>query len=937
MNKVTAVYRNILLTIVVLSALGSCQKHSQYHRPVIELSGHWRFSLDSANVGVQQNWFSKILSDSIQLPGTTDSNRKGYKNSDTTTMRLNRIFLYEGAAWYQKKINIPQEWHDKYVALFMERTKSSHVWIDEHYIGQSQLLASPQKYDLSSFLSPGDHTITIRIDNSLRLTPYGNVHIYTDETQTNWNGIIGRLYLEASTKTHIEDIRVYPDIENRKIKAQLAIDNPLSIDTVDITLTITKELHGKKTKLPVVNLSLPCDSIITVEYALEDNADLWDEYHQPVYSLNAEIHNADKKIRDSKTATFGMRKFATRGTQFTINGRTTFLRGKQDACVFPLTGHPPMDTAEWIRIFKIAKSYGINHYRFHSWCPPHAAFEAADQLGIYLQPELPFWGGLESDTLAAMLKAEGIALLKSYANHPSFVMFAAGNEIWSGHDRVEKIVTELKALDSRPLYTQGSNNSIGYVGPTSYSDFHIAARTPYKHDTVLTHTRLTHAYADSRGGGILNTHLPSTNTNFDYAVSQVSIPLLSHEIGQYQIYPDYDEIKKYTGVVRAWNLEVFRAGLEKAGMLDQDDDFTKASGAWSALCYKAEMEAVLRTNGFAGFQLLDLQDFPGQGTALVGILDAFMDSKNVISREEWIQSCNDVVMLLSFDRYVWSNKETFSATVEVANYSNKTINDQLLWKITDGDNIAIGHGAFKNLELRQGTLTDVGTINFPLAAVNAPQKLTIGITLKTTGYSNSYPVWVFPELKTEEAGDAILVTTNINTQVLNKLKEGANVLLFPDKNSVAEKSVGGLFPPDFWNYGMFKKISEWNKQPVSPGTLGILTDPSHPLFNSFPTDFHTNWHWWSIVHNSNPLILDETPKEYRPIVQVIDNMERNHKLGLVFEFKAGKGKLLVCMSPLTSINRPEAIQLYNSLINYMKSNAFNPSQEASEVLLKKLL
>jgi len=308
------------------------------------------------------------------------------------------------------------------------------------------------------------------------------------------------------------------------------------------------------------------------------------------------------------------------------------------------------------------------------------------------------------------------------------------------------------------------------------------------------------------------------------------VPLVSHEIGQYQIYPDYREIEKYTGVVRAWNLEIFRDRLKKSGMLDQHIDFQKASGAWSALCYKAEMEAALRSAGMAGFQLLDLQDFPGQGTALVGILDAFMDSKNVILQAEWLQSCHDVVLLLQFTKFCWQTNDNF------------------------------------------------------------------------------------------------------------QLQQGEKVLLFPAVESIKDKSVAGLFPPDFWYYGMFKGISERVKKPVSPGTLGILTDPGHPLFNSFPTDFHTNWQWWSIINASRPLILDKTAHQYRPIVQIIDNLERNYKLGLVFEFALGKGKLLVCMARLNDIlEKPEAYHLHKSIINYMKTDEFSPEYSVDSRLLHDLL
>ncbi|RPH90634.1 MAG: beta-galactosidase, partial [Calditrichaeota bacterium] len=603
-----------LFFIAFSLVLLSCQKSTLPARHTIDLSGAWQFSLDQADVGIQEKWYVTDLPDVIELPGTTDTRGKGFLNQDSSTMHLNRVYRYEGAAWYRKEITIPAEFRDQVVRLIIERTKSSQVWIDDHFVGESHLLQSPQKYDVSTYLSPGEHSITLRIDNSLKLTPYGNVHIYTDETQTNWNGVIGKFVLEAAPKTHIADLQIFPDIDRRNIHIQLTLINGLGLAAVDLELQVRRTENGKNKTLKSIHQTVPCDSILHLDYALGDDMKLWDDYQQPLYHLTAVISQGT--LHDSKTVPFGMRRFTAAGKQFAINGRTTFLRGKHDGCVFPITGHPPMDADGWIRVFKIARSYGINHYRFHSYCPPEAAFTAADQLGLFLQPELPFWGYLESDTVAARLKAEAVAMLKSYANHPSLVMFGAGNEIGGGYERVEKIITDLKDIDPRPLYTFGSNNSIGYVGPSAGSDFHIAARTPFAHDTTLTHTRLTHAFVDSKDGGILNTQMPSTMVNFDYAVAQIKTPLISHEMGQYQIYPDYQEIEKYTGVLRAWNLEIFRNRLKKTDMLDQNAAFTRASGAWAALCYKAEMEAALRTAEMAGFQLLDLQDYPGQGTAL---------------------------------------------------------------------------------------------------------------------------------------------------------------------------------------------------------------------------------------------------------------------------------------------------------------------------------
>jgi hypothetical protein len=924
------------LFVIFLLTMIACNHPKESYRFRIDLKGEWQFALDPENRGEEQKWYLSDLNDEIHLPGTTDLNKKGFRNTDTTTLHLNRLYKYEGIAWYRKEISIPEHFREKHIQLVFERTKSTKVWVDHVYVSGSHLLQSPQKFDLSNYLTPGKHYITVQVNNDLKLTPYGNVHIYSDDTQTNWNGIIGKIYLEASPRTYISDLQVFPDVEKQTIVVELEIDNQLNLNDFDIELLVEKTVEGKTIRLDPQKFKAAYQPKIFLEYIFQDNCELWDEYEQPVYHLTAKISRGE--LNDAQTVPFSMRKFEAKGTQFNINGRTVFLRGKHEAAVFPLTGFPPMEVEDWKKVYKIAKSYGINHYRFHSYCPPEAAFTAADQEGIYLQAELPFWGGLESDTIAERLKEEGIGMLKAYANHPSFVLFSPGNEIGSGHDKIEKIMEALKATDHRPLYTMGSNNNIGYMPPRDYCDFFIGARVPGNGDSIISHVRLTHAYADAEEGGILNTQTPSTDFNFNEAVSQIDIPLISHEIGQYQIYPDFKEIEKYNGVLKAWNLEIFQQRLKKAVMGNMDSIFQQASGAWAARCYKAEMEAALRTQGMGGFQLLDLQDFPGQGTALVGILDAFMDSKEVVTPETWKQSCNDLVILLEFPKYCWTNRENFQAEIIVANYSNETINQALNWEIRKEDGSLVNEGSFSDLKIKNGGLFPVGELRETLSPFNEAERLNVNLSISNTGYSNTYPIWVYPPATAVENTEEIMIAEELSPQVLSTLQSGGKVLFFPPTEDVRGKSFAGHFPPEFWNYGMFKKISQNVHKPISPGTLCILTNPGHPLFNSFPTDFNTNWQWFSMIKASNSLILDNTSDSYLPIVQVVDNLERNHKLGLIFEFKVGPGKLLVCMSQLNRLtDKPEAVQLYRSILNYMNSRDFNPDYLLTTSELKAIL
>jgi hypothetical protein len=938
-----------VLVLVVMMINSSCHHGQSFQslRERIDLAGTWYFALDTSGIGVTNKWFSQRLTDSVTLPGTLDENKKGTLNRNTTeTMRLSRERMYEGYAWYQKEIDIPNGWTGKNIAVVMERTKPTAVWIDTVLAGKCTDILTPQQFNLTQYLKPGKHTLTILVDNGPNSVPQGvkGSHAWTEHTQTNWNGIIGGFYLEASNVCHIENVQVFPDVAKKQISVKVKIQNqgqPIGNAVFRLEASLWNSANRQDVSAKSVSSPLGAgENIVTLTYGLGEKAELWSEFSPSLYKLTVTLIN--KKELDNASVDFGLRRFTTRGTQFVINGITTFLRGKHDACVFPLTAHPPMDVAGWRRVFQISKTYGINHYRFHSWTPPLAAFEAADIEGIYIQPELPFWGGFSKDKnldLNAFLLKEGKNILNTYGNHASFVMFALGNELSGDNEVMKGMVKQFRAQDNRHLYGFGSNNYLGTKGYMDGEDYYTTCRVGEDTDTTYrTHTRASFSFADAPEGGYVNGRYPSTNRTYSSAISTCPIPVIGHEIGQSQMYPDYDEMKKYTGILKPWNFEVFRQRLNEHGLGDQAKDFFRASGAASMICYREDVEMALRTPGFGGFHLLDLQDFPGQGTALIGVLDAFMDSKGLITPEEFRHFCNQVVPLLEMKKYCWTNNETFTGKIQVANYSASILKSQKInWEVKDNKDSIFAKGSIEK-DLPQGSLTDVTNPSVELSRFGKAMKLTLTIRLEGTPYINSYPIWVYPS-KPEIAdhGD-IVIAEKPDARFFEGLASGKKVLFFPAQNDVKDVSVGGLFTPDYWNYRMFKGISEWIKKPVSPGTMGILTNPELPLFNSFPTEFHTNWQWWSIVKNSRPLILDNTPADYRPLVQVIDNIERNHKLGLIFEFTVGKGKLLVCMSDLTKIkDQPEARQLFNSILSYMSTDQFSPKQQITGESLKALL
>ena len=929
-------------------------------RQTIPLAGTWQFALDPENVGVDRQWFARRLDDTVQLPGTTDENHKGIKKDEQCIDRLSRVWYWKGPAWYQRRVTIPNAWKDKRVTLLLERSKHTRVWVDETFCGWEDTLSAPQVFDVTGAMAPGKHTITVLVDNA-RLPPVGPSHAVDERTQTNWNGIIGRMELRATDLVWIDDVQVYPDAGKREARVRVVVGNitgkaasgQLSVGCARYTVAApaTFNTHSLEVKAPEQ------ENVVEFTYRPGDDVPLWNEFQPAMLCLTLDLETTagGRPYHDQQSVRFGMRDFTTDRNRLTINGRTLFLRGKLDCCFFPLTGYPPMDKAGWLRVLSIAKSYGINHYRFHSWCPPEAAFEAADEVGVYFQAELPNkrsgFNAPESEeaayhnidrldlkstgTKVALYdygKREGELIFKAYGNHPSFVMFALGNELGRNQGMFD-LVAHFRQIDPRRLYAQGSNNVHWNPSLAEGDDFWVTCKTG---KTLPVRGAFFQ-------GDYPNPHIehrsPSTMVDFSESIAGVPVPVVSHENGSFQVSPDFREIPKYTGVTRARNLEIFRERLRKAGMLDQAHDFVRASGALSVICHREDIEASLRTPGFGGFQLLDLQDFPGQGTALVGMLNVFMESKGLITPEAWRQFCCETVPLLRMKKYTWTTGETFIGRVQVAHYGPAELPDaRVTWTVTGSDGKKVAVGAFDPVTIEQGKVFEIDMFALPLGEIAAPQKLTITVAVEGATYRNDYAIWVFPPKVDTRVPSGVMVTDSFTAAATQEhLGAGGKVLLLPKLDQLPH-SIKGSFQTDFWCFPMFRRAAESRKIEVAPGTLGFLCDPKTPALAEFPTEFHSNWQWWHLVKNSRPIILDDTPAGYRPIVQAIDNFERNHKLGLIFETRVGRGGLLVCaIDLLAQQDKPEARQLLHSLLRYLDSAAFAPKAELDADLWKKLL
>ncbi len=932
MKSLKRIFR--LAVILIISAVCAFGQHK------IELSGTWKFAVDPNDKGVSGKWFSRSLSDEVTLPGSMSTNGKGdnialdtkwtgqiidssyFKNPEYAKYRepgnikipfwLQSLKHYQGAAWYQKEVTIPQNWAGQDISLFLERCHwESRLWIDNMETGMRNSLGTPHIYDLTDKLTPGRHLLTLCIDNRTKeIDPGVNSHSISDHTQTNWNGMIGQLFLEAKSAVHIGNIQVFPDIQNNRITAKIKVINPtgkvagiqLGVSVSGASVTAGKTAH--------FNLGTG-DNLLTMEYPMGNDAKLWNEFHPNLYHLTTVLTDLSSKLTDTLQTTFGMREFKAVGRQILINSQPTFLRGTLECAIFPKTGYPPTSTAEWLQIFNVCRAHGLNHMRFHSWCPPEAAFAAADQMGFYLHVECSSWCN-QSTKLGngypfdKYLYEESQRMVDTYGNHPSFCMMAYGNEPGGpNHIRfLTEFVTFWKNKDSRRIYTAGA----GWPNLE-------------ENDFLSTPKPRIQGWGEELKS-IINRSAPATDYDWTSKISSLRQPIVSHEIGQWCVYPNFKEIAKYKGIVRAKNFEIFQETLKNHGMGQLADSFLLASGRLQALCYKAEIEAALRTPGLSGFQLLDLHDFPGQGTALVGVLDAFWEEKGYISPKEYSRFCNSTVPLARLKKCIFTSDETFEASIEVAHYGDVPINScKPEWKITDAQGKIVKSGKLKSIDITLGNCISLGMISMALANINTAQQLKLEVTVNA--FSNSWDFWVYPSLKNIVAdSEKIKIVSLLDPATRQYLEQGGSVLLTLKKGTLKPEYGGNIaigFSSIFWN-------TAWTKgQP--PHTLGILCNPNHPALAEFPTEYHSNWQWWDAMSHSGAIILTTFPPAINPIVRVIDDWFTNRPLALLFEAKAGNGKILVSGIDLTTNmgQRPEARQLLFSLKKYMTGNQFNPA------------
>lgn len=893
-----------ILFVVIANLILLCRCTLDNEVQTISLAGEWSVSLDSLKQSPNY-----IAQGSIHLPGSLTENNYGVRTVEADTAMLTPNYKYVGAAFFSKEIEIPQKWAHKEVKLFLERVLwESIVYIDGVKKDVQDGLGTPHIHNLG-ILTPGKHTVRIRVNNEMIHDIGTKGHAYTEHTQTLWNGIIGRIELVAKDPFHIDKTTIIGDYDKDKLFVRIESDDILPENSI-VECFISSVQTGKRILLfeeELINLN------DTIAITLHKKVKPWSEFSPNLYELKTKIRAEKKVIAQSKT-TFGLRKVSHDGTKININNKPTFLRGNLDNVHFPLTGYPSCKVEDWERIFKTYKDYGLNHVRFHSWCPPEAAFIAADKLGIYIQAEASVWldwwmpntiGVGKLPKRDKFIRAEMDRVIDTYGNHPSFVMFGIGNELGSADFEItDRWIGELKKRDPNRLYAVSTARKI-----TKNCDY---AATHFIDDVGL----------------VRGTIKPTTNWNYENVYGPNNLPIIAHEIGQWPVHPDWREIDKYKGVLKARNLEAFKAQAQINGIEYQSRDFQRASGALNQLLYKYEIESFLRTPSCAGIQLLGINDYPGQGEALIGWLDAFWDSKEITTPKTFRKHFNTTVPLARFDKFVWTNDETLEVFSEISHHGESDLNDKtIVFSIYDDTEKLLFSENIEHKKLTTGKVSPIGVHQFPLNSLKEATKLRIHIAIEKTEFENDWNIWVFPTKAPELKNSLILETNVFNKNTIKALESGKSVLLDASKLGSNNTSVPFDFYSLYWSLTYFSGQGKTN--------IGLLLNSQSKAFSKFPTDFHSDWQWESISKNAKAFVLNELPKSYKPLGQPVDDFHRNNKMGIIFELKVGKGRLLVSGFDLSK-NSAATKQLRYSLLEYMNTESFQPTTEMSTTWLSEL-
>lgn len=857
-----------------------------------------------------------------------DEEEQTEMQEDAGPSRCTRKYTYEGPIRISRTVKWTERPEHR-VFLEVERARFLRLFVDETEVPyfSTPTLITPHVFELTGLIH-GEHLLTIVSDNSYRGMPREGIlasNMASEDTQTNWNGLLGRILLREERSSFIERLTVRTGSGKASCYMEIVTEEPG---------TWQVSLHSNalvKDYTRTVTLKRGTTAVVIEGLELRENAACWDEGKGLLYEMTADLAG------DRKTVLFGIRdlQIDERG-RITLNSRTVFLRGTTDFAVRPETGYLPATEESWEAVFGAFRDYGANFVRFASCCPPEAAFSVADRMGILIMAELSLADSADAfsdDTSRAYYRHELLKLLRVFGNHPSLAVVSFGSRIGlkgEGSEFARHLLELARRTDSSRFYAIGSGAK--KEGRFTRDDGDVLC------------------YSELDGG------MPEATRR---------MAVIAADLGACPILPDFSELDLFSGFIVPGHLLAMQKNMERAGLMSSWKRLIENSGENALLARRETVSRAFRNPRLSGVALLSLQDFPGRDSALFGVLNSHMIPKpfDFSDPKRFRTFFSDQVLSIELPAYSYVYGSDFRALVTCINYSGEDSLREVTWTLTGPDIIA--SGSFPPVNAPSGGRTVLGCIRAklitetdrasmeeplteteeepadfeellknPLAFLEQqlrleeeeekreetgiPEPVALTLTVRSGKFREDRPVYLYPPVL-PVCPDDVFEADGISLDVLTILRSGGTVFLTPP---ATEEALPGSEATGF--------SASLPRDPVHPDTvttMGARIRKEHPVFRMFSTEDFSDLRWLRLMENSRAV---ELPRGVNPIIGELDSCRGTRKLGKLFEFRCLNGNVFFsCLGLKEKIHLPEGRNLLRSIYAYLDSYDFSPSDAVS--------
>ncbi|MCU0916561.1 MAG: hypothetical protein MUC88_18655 [Planctomycetes bacterium] len=902
----------------------------------IDLSGSWQFDVDPEDVGVREKWFEgrRSFQRQIQVPGAWNAQGVEFETQEQLQRYLaqpveeklrgpgteaDRLFhVYPGPGWYRRIVQVPGAWRGRTIWLkFGGVHRNADVWIDGRHVGTHIGYVVPFEYDVTEFVTPGrEAAITLRVDarRNRDIDPLMGCMDTLDFLYLTWGGVHRGVSLEATGDSWLDDVFVVPHVADGSVEVRVTPGHATA--AVYRPLRVAVEVRDQQDqRVAGCDAPLPWESTTAVTLRVPD-ARPWSPERPHLYVAHVTCLDGQKRL-DEKRVRFGLREFRVAGGRFLLNGQPIFLRGYGDDCIYPNTIAPPVDRGEYRKRFQVVKDFGFNFARHHSWMPVEEYLDAADEMGIMLQPEFPIayrWDlAAKPETKALYLKLWQ-EMIRRNRNHPSIVAWCMGNELYDSFEQAPAMYRLAKELDpTRPVI-----------------DSDGVARKPRE-----TLDYAVWQFSESASCGYQDAK---------YRFEPGSLPVVAHEMGYFVTLPDLRQLELFREGLKPYWLYEVRDKARSTGAESAYLRWVDCSNRLQAACLKTNIEAARRSS-LQGYHVWLFQDYPW---CAEGVVDMFYRPK-AVTAERFRAFNAPTVLLPAQDRRNYRCGEKVEFPLSVSRYEQPaTAGATLHWELRSGEE-RLATGAQTGLAIPCGEVRHLTTISFEVPRLPRAEQLRLTVQLDDTQgpAANEWKIWCFPaerrvtgkfavagsnwlQLRYPQSADKeqaqLLVTDRWEPAVLDRLAAGGRVLMLDPEP---------VFPAAKTRY----RPSGWD--PSDPaGHVGTIFDSQHPALRAMPAEGWCDLQFYDLIQGGKAVLLEKTPVTGEPILRMIDVPQRLARKAYLFEMKVGPGKLLVSglnFSAAVPADDPAAAYCLDELVRYTLSDEFLPGANVAPEELRALL